>query len=462
MKKTRIFAILLTLALAVTLLAPGARAIDLAEVSQSVADYHVQSEAALLVNATEDMIYYEQNAYERVYPASITKVMTALLILEAVDRGDMSLDDEVTAGSETWRGVTSDATTQNIQIGETMRLEDLLYCLLLPSANEAANILAQYLSGSVDSFVARMNARATELGCTGTHFANPHGMHDENHYTTCYDLYLIARQAMQNETFRTIVSTESYTVPATNMSEERTFYNSNGLLTSNYYSGYVYENCIGIKTGTTDAAGYCLLAAAEQDGTMLISVVMGADTVVDDAGTHRYQFSESSRLLQWGFDNFSVHDILTTTDPVAEVAVTLGVDVDSVLVGPEGSLQALLPNDVTEEDFTTDIQVVESVEAPVSRGDVLGTLTVYLQDQEYGSVDLVALDDVEQSVFLARKEAIETFIADYWLTGVIALAVILVLIVVLRFTLLRPKRRYGANYTGTRRPRNYKGGRRRR
>src|SRR5699024_3464464 len=131
-------------------------------------------------------------------------------------------------------------------------------------------------------------------------------MHDENHYTTCYDLYLIARQAMQNETFRTIVSTESYTVPATNMSEERTFYNSNGLLTSNYYSGYVYENCIGIKTGTTDAAGYCLLAAAEQDGTMLISVVMGADTVVDDAGTHRYQFSESSRLLQWGFDNFSV------------------------------------------------------------------------------------------------------------------------------------------------------------
>ncbi len=460
MKKIRLFSLLLALALALGALMPAARAIDLAQVSDTVADYEVRARAALLVNATEDMVYYEQNAYERVYPASITKVMTALLILEAVERGDMTLDDIVTAGSDTWLGVTLDATTQNIQIGETMRLEDLLYCLLLPSANEAANILAQYHSGSVSSFVERMNARAAELGCTGTHFVNPHGMHDDDHYTTCYDLYLIARKAMENETFRTIVSTEEYTVPATDGHEERHFYNTNGLLTGNYYSGYVYENCIGIKTGTTDAAGYCLLSAAEQDGTMLISVVMGSETVVDDEGTHRYQFSESSRLLRWGFENFSVHDILTSTDPVAEVPVTLGVDVDSVLVAPADGLQALLPNDVTEESFTVRVETVDSVAAPVAEGDVLGALTVYLGEEPFGSVDLVAQDAVEQSVFLARKQAIETFIANYWLVAAIGLAVLLVLIAVLRLTVLRPKRRYG-NYTGSRRPRNYKGGRRR-
>lgn len=436
---------------------------DLIPVSELLRAKDVQAKAALLVNLDNDTIYYAKNAYQKVYPASITKVMTALLVLEAVDRGDLSLDTMITAGSETWLGVTSDATTQNIQIGETMRLEDLLYCLLLPSANEAANILAQAVSGSVSSFVDLMNSRAVELGCTGTHFVNPHGMHNEDHYTTCHDLYLIAKQAMQNETFRTIVSTDEYTVGPTNMTEEeRHFYSSNGLLSGKMYSGYTMDGCIGIKTGTTDAAGYCLLSAAERDGTTLISVVMGAETVVDADGTHRMQFSESSSLLNWGFQNYSVHPILENGDPVTEVPVTLGVDVDSVLVVPGDTLDALLPNDVTSEAFTTSFEVVDSVEAPVEKGEKLGTLTVSLGDQVYGTVDLVAADAVEQSSFLAKKQAVEEFISAYWLKAVIALAVIVVVIVLVRFLLLRPKRRYGGSYTGSRRPRNYKGGRRRR
>ncbi|MCD7753440.1 MAG: D-alanyl-D-alanine carboxypeptidase [Clostridiales bacterium] len=461
MKRYRILSLFLALVLVFSMATPlSARAEDLSQVSQLVADMEIDANAALLVNMTEDVIYYEQNAYDKVYPASITKVMTALLVLEAVDRGDLSLDTKITAGGETWLDIPSDGSTQNIQIGETMSVEDLLYCLLLPSANEAANILAQAVSGTVSSFVELMNRRATELGCTGTHFANPHGIQDEDHYTTCYDLYLIARAAMSNETFRTIVSTDSYTVPATNMSEERTFSNTNGLLTSKKYSGYVYDSCIGIKTGSTSDAGYCLLAAAEEDGTTLISVVMGAETTVDNDGTHRMQFSESARLLKWGFSNFSYHSILDLDTPVAEVPVTLGVDVDSVLVVPSGTLDALLPNDITADSFTVEYETVDSVEAPVEAGDVLGTLTVYLEGEAYGSVDLVAATSVEQSSFLATKKAIEDFISDNWLKAAIGLGVIVVLVIVLRLTLLRPKRRYG-NYTGTRRPRNYKGSRRR-
>lgn len=462
MKKLRIGSFVLALVMVAALLVPvSARAVDLTEVSQLVQKKSVDAKAALLVNVDEDVIYYEKNAREKVYPASITKVMTALLALEAVERGDLSLDTQVTAGNETWLGIPADGSTANIQIGETMALEDLLYCLLLPSANEAANIIAQELAGSVSSFVDRMNDRAVELGCTSTHFVNPHGIHDEDHYTTCYDLYLIARQAMKNETFRTMVSTDEYTVAPTNQSEERHFYNTNGLLTSKRYSGYVFEGCLGIKTGSTDAAGYCLLSAAERDGTTLISVVMGAETIVDNNGTHRKQFSESASLLKWGFENFSVHPILDSTDPVAEVPVTLGVDVDSVLVVPGDSLEALLPDDVTSESFTTKAEVVETAEAPIEKGQVLGKLTVYLQDEPYGSVDLVALDDVEQSVFLARKKAIEDFISKTWFKAAVGLAVLVVLIVALRLTVFKPKRRYGSNYTGTRRPKNYKGGRRR-
>ena len=462
MKKNRIIIFFLLFALVGSLFAPlTAGAVDLAEVSQLVRQKDVDANAALLVNMTEDTVYYEKNAHDKVYPASITKVMTAILVLEAVDRGDLTLDTQVTASSETWLGIPSDGSTQNIQIGETMTVQDLLYCLLLPSANEAANILAQTVSGRVSSFVDLMNSRAVELGCTGTHFVNPHGIHDENHYTTCYDLYLIARHAMQNETFRTIVSTDEYTVPPTNMSEERHFANTNGLLTNKKYSGYVYDDCIGIKTGSTDAAGYCLLSAAERDGTILISVVMGADTTVDDAGTHRKQFSESSALLKWGFDSFSYHSIMDLTDPVAEVPVTLGVDVDSVLVVPGESIDALLPNDVTSDAFTSTVEVVETVAAPVTKGQKLGTMTVYLQGQPYGSVDLVAVDDVEQSAFLAKKQEIEDFISSTWFKAALIVTAAIILLVILRLTVFRPRRRYGSRYTGSRRQRNYRGGRRR-
>lgn len=464
MKKFRICNLLMAFALVLSMLVP-AGASNLADVSNIVRKKTVDAEAALLANMTHDVVYYEQNARTKVYPASITKVMTALLVVEAIEDGTWTLDTQVTAGSETWLGIPSDGSTANIQIGETMTVENLLYCLMLPSANEAANILAQALSGSVADFVARMNDRAVELGCTMTHFENPHGIHSDNHYTSCYDLYLIACEAMNNEIFRTIVSTDAYTVPATNMSEERSLANTNALLTSKKYSGYVMEDCIGIKTGSTDAAGYCLLSAAERDGNILISVVMGAETTLDRDGTHRKQFSESSSLLEWGFEYFSIHPILESSDPVAEVPVTLGVDVDSVLVVPAESIDALLPEDVHGDAFTTKSEVVESVEAPVEKGQVLGSLTIYLQDQPYGTVDLVAVETVEQDIFLAQLKAIEDFVSNAWFKMAVGLVLLVALIVVLRMTIFQPKRRYGSRYTGARRGsigRSYKGTRRRR
>ncbi len=445
MKKYRFLSLLLLLAL----LLPGS--------ALALEDPAPAATAALLVDADHNVVLYELNAHEKRYPASITKVMTALLTLEAVDRGELALDDMITAPPGIHNGLSADGSTQNIKSGETMSLKDLLYCVLLPSANEACNVLAYVVAGGVDEFVALMNQRAAELGMTDTHFANTHGLHDENHYTTAWDIWLMAHEAMKNSTFREIVSTKEYVVPATNISEERHFYNTNALLTALKYSGYVYQPAIGIKTGSTGEAGLCLVSAAEQDGRTLYCVVLGAELAhQEDNSYKRMNFVESSRLLRWGFDNFSYRTILETSDPVAQIEVTLS-DTDHVLVRPEGTLSALLPNDLDVSEFTQTVTLdAESVEAPVTEGQVLGKITLSYDGEEYGTLDLVALNDVERSELLYRIDRVEKFFAQTWVK-VAAVALILLIIVIIIACTMRGKRRRrrGRSYVGY-------GGRRRR
>ncbi|MBR1780439.1 MAG: D-alanyl-D-alanine carboxypeptidase [Oscillospiraceae bacterium] len=415
----------------------------------------VQSRAALLVDMDTDLVMYEQNAHTKSYPASITKVMTALLVLEAVEDGQLALDQMITAGESAWQGLTEAEVGQKIQIGEEMSLEDLLNCMMVASANEAANILAATVSGSIEAFVDRMNERATELGCEGTHFANPSGMPDDNHYSTAYDLYLIAKEAMTHDRFRTIVSTIEYYVEPTNMTErQRHFFNTNGLLSNKKYAGYYYENCIGIKTGSTTAAGYCLLSAAEKEGQTLICVLLGCENPKDENGEpQRLQFSESTRLLEWGFKNFSVHTILDATDPVAEIPVTLSSECDYVSVIVDGTLEAQLPKDITGNDFDWTTELPDSVEAPISAGQKLGTLTLTLDGEDYGTVDLVAVNDVTRSDLLALREDVLRIIQSWQFRIAVIAVVVVALAVVLRIIYVRHMRRL----YGDRRKRDYRG-----
>lgn len=427
--------------------------------AMALEDPQPQCTAALLVDATYDEVLYEMNAHEKRYPASITKIMTTLLTLEAVDRGELSLDDVITAPQGIYSGLSADSSTANIKSGEQMTLRDLLYCALVASANESCNVLAYAVSGDTETFVALMNRRAAELGMTGTHFSNTHGLHDDDHYTTAWDIWLMASEAMKNETFREIVSTTHYFVPATNISDQREFYNTNGLLTSSYYSGYVYQPAIGIKTGTTGQAGYCLVSAAEQDGRTLYCVVLGAELVKqEDQSYKRMNFVESTRLLKWGFDNFSCRVILEGSDPLDQVEVTLS-DTEHVLVRAEGSIAALLPNDVNAEDFTrTIVKNAECVEAPVAEGQVLGSVTLSYNGADYGSLDLVALNDVERSDLLYYIDRAEKFISQTWFKAAVVIFVLFLLILIIAIRRRRRRRRrrsYSGNYGGY-------GGRRRR
>ena len=431
----------------------------------AVEDPNILAEHVLLMDANHDEVLYEKAADEKAYPASITKVMTALLVFEAIDRGELTLDTVVTPTSAITYDLSADGSSLGIKPGEQMTVNNLLHCMLIASANEACNILAEAVCGDISTFIERMNTRAQELGCTGTHFSNAHGLHQNDHYTTAHDIYLFVKAAMEYKVFREIVDTERYTVPATNLSEERTFYTTNALISNWKYIGYTYSNAIGIKTGHTPEAGQCLVAAAVDGDDYLISVVLGAQVVTRaDGTTDQQSFSETKRLFQWGFDNFERRTILDGQSLMREVKVAYSPDKDYVVVQPAGALEYTLPKDVAEEDFTFTVNLPsEPVEAPIEKGQVLGTVTISYDGREYGTVDLVANASLSRSAWLYRLAVLQNLWSTTWFKIVVLLVAVAIVVLVLRLTLFRRSRRFTGHrrraYRGNRR---YTGGRRRR
>ena len=464
MKKSRLFPLLLAVLLSLTLAAPFASAAGSG--SAILDNMTVQAKAAVLVDPDTDEILYEFNAHEKMYPASITKVMTCLLTLEAVDAGQLTLEQTVTASQAIHTGIGDNASTADIKVGEEIRIIDLLYAALLPSANEACNVMAEAVSGDVASFVERMNQRAAELGMEGTHFANTHGYHDDNHYTTAYDVYLMSREAMKHETFRTIVASLNYTMPATNMHPEERIVRSTNALISNWNKvGYLYQYATGVKTGSTDEAGYCLAASATKEDRNLISVVMGCEREPGTTGSQGFlYFSETIRLFEWGFNNFTRQTMLDDTKrDIPEVAVTLGKDTNYVTLEPQGEVTALLPKDVSAENFTYDYtRNADSVEAPVEKGQQLGTISVSFNGKVYGTLPLVASIAVERDEWLYRLDRLEKFFDQLWVKVLAVVILVLIAFLLLRRLFFRGRRgRYGSSYGGGRRSR-YTGSRRRR
>lgn len=392
----------------------------LGQTAAAVEPPEVTSPYAILVDAEYGEILYEKNAYDRTYPASVTKVMTALVVVDAIEQGLLTLDTMITATQDSQEGLSIYGSTQGVDPGEIMSVKDLLYCLMLASANETGNILAIAVAGDLESFVGKMNAKAAEIGCLDTNFMNSHGLHDENHYTTAYDLYLIFREAMSYDVFAEIVGTPVYTTAATNHEEERQFYNSNGLLSEWYYRGYSYDKCIGGKTGSTPEAGRCLVAAAESNGEYVIAVVLGAAPVIlDDGSTLLPQMSENRALLQHGIDDYDRRIISLGADPVGQVVVTMSDESDTVMVKAQGEIVKTLPVDMDIDLIEADVQLfVDSVEAPVYAGEVMGQVTMSFEGEVYGTLDVVTATDVAHSEILYQKRAAEEFLSEYGTTMV--------------------------------------------
>ena len=419
MKKFRILPLVLALCLALTIFTPAAFALD---------DPDLNAQSALLVDLDSGRVLYAKNADERRAPASLTKVMTVMLVLEAVNQGEIGLDDPVTAQDDCRDGMSDDSSTAGIVPGVTTTVRELLYCALLKSANEACNVLGRYTAGSVSAFVERMNAKAQELGCSDTHFANTNGLTAEDHYTTARDLYKITVAAMNYPLFMEICNTQGYQ-PSTNaINGGEIMYNSNALISSysDYGYQYLYEYASGIKTGYTRAAGYCLISTAERQGIRVLGIVLGCDGWYNAQIEDLYNFIDSKNLYEWCWANFGYNTVLTSADPIGSVHVDMAEGDGMVPVYPQHDVILLVPNDLSTDRVETETMVYpEMLRAPLEAGTVVGEAHVKIDGVDYGAIRLVNNSPVELARTQYMLQRLRAFFSNGWV--IVILIVILVL-----------------------------------
>ena len=451
MKTTRFFALFLALLLVLQLPIPCARAEgdfeseaeeeEAGETVEETPEFDLPPElvckGAILLELNSDSTVYEYNADARLFPASLTKIMTCMLALE---HGNLS--DEVTVDGSLIAGMDEDASTINLVDGETMSLEEMLYAVMVPSANDASIIVANHIAGSVEKFVEMMNQKAQELGCTGTHFVNPDGLHDENHYTTPRDISIITKAALQSETFRTICATSVHELPETNLSAARMVYTTNYFMSTIITPKYYWEKVVGVKTGFTTPAGRCLVALVEEDGYSYLSVVMGCETPMDEDGPVYGSFTESRKLLEYGLNNFTFAAVLSHLSPIAQVPVTSGA-VNSVVVAPVEDVNALLPKNYDASKIQIDCSLTsgESLAAPLKADEVVGTATVTYEGRVVGKTDVRTISAVERNKILATPTKDDPAFLRLVPILVIAVAVILLVISLLNRRKNRRRRR---------------------
>ena len=403
-------------------------------------EYEANCGAALLIELNSGTVIYGKNAEDIMYPASLTKIMTCML---AIEYG--KLDDVITVSETALQGLDEAGSTAGLQPGEQLTLKDVLYCLMLSSANEACNVVAEYISSDVPSFVALMNKTAQELGCKNTHFANPHGLHESDHYTTAMDLSLITRKALGSETFREISGCAEYTVPATNLSEPRNLKTTNYLISTATVADYYYPDAIGIKTGYTSAAGRCVISRAADGNLNLLCVIMNATTDMLEDGSVRYNnFIEARKLFDYGFDNFAYAQVLTRLQPTAQVPVRYGRENKGVVLIPSKDINCVLPKDYDKTQVTTQYQLdTPELEAPLTQGQKVGNISVYYGGQKIGETTIETLTAVEASGTAKAFEESKNFLEEYWwlIAGLVGLIVLLLLVIWLRLVVHRARRR---------------------
>ena len=349
-------------------------------------------ETAILIDAGNGNVLFEKESNKRMYPASTTKVMTALLAFEAIERGEISLTSEIEITSEMIDGLDPTGSTMSLKVGEIVTLENLLKGMLIPSGNDAACSIAAAVGKSIATFVDMMNAKAQELGCVDTHFANPDGLHDDNHYTTAADMAKIARAAMQHYDFRNIVDCVHIKIPPTNMSPERYYINTNGLLSTMRYPNFAYKGATGIKTGFTQKAGNCLVSSVKRDGMEFIGVVYGGKDV---ANSH----NGTINMFNYGFESFTSITPVSSGDMLYDIKVKQSGGSDKLALSAKSSATVIVPKGTNPDDVKLEPKTPDFITAPVNAGDTIGTMSVTLNGQELSSFDLIASTSVKRSFF---------------------------------------------------------------
>ena len=393
-------------------------------------DIGVESEAAIIMEQSTGTILYEKNIHEKEYPASITKVLTALVAIE-----NSEMDEVVTFSPESIYNIEVGSSSIARDVDEQMTMEECLYGLLLESANECAYAIAEHVgdkyNGGYDKFIDMMNEKAAELGCTDSHFCNPHGLPEDEHYVSAYDMALIAQAALEENEFVKIIGTRHYTIPPTNKhTMETNLNNQHGMISSWKTTQYLYDGCMGGKTGYTDLARHTLVTYVRRNGMTLICVILKAE------GSNHY--TDTINLMDYCYDNFSLTqvqqnaDILDQNNGTKDIGA-LGANIDLVKLGDDGAI--ILPNGVDISQASSEVRPKSDPENP----DVVGEIIYTYAGRTVGQADLLFSSDETESYPFAtdEEEPVEDQpyrIIDVWkivkVVAILAAAVLIIIIVV--------------------------------
>ena len=340
----------------------------------------INASAALLIDNRTNKILYSKNENEKLFPASTTKIITAILVIE-----NYSLDEKVTASYDAIMNIPQGYATANIQVGEELTIKQLLDMLLVHSANDAANVLAEYAGGSISSFVAMMNTKINELGLTSTHFTNPYGLQDDNHFSTAHDLAVIMQYCLKNNTFKQLSGQASCAIPATNKSAPRKYASTNELLIAGNinYSPYVISG----KTGFTSKAGGCLVSMAYHNDLELISVILNSND----------RFGDTRKLYNYGYDNYSLKNIVNANDVITSIEIKNASNIPSKLdVLVSETVPVLAKNSDDLKNITPEIALNKNISAPITEGQTLGKVSYTVYGVTY-TTDLIAASNIEEN-----------------------------------------------------------------
>lgn len=399
--------------------------------------FTVSAEAGMLVSLDTGETLYEKNIDKKMYPASLTKIMTVTLMLESPS---FDPNAKVAMNADVDRYITgTGSAVSTLKAGEEITQLDLLYYVLMSSAGDCAYLAAMTYGGTVENFVDMMNEKAAQLGLSGTHYSNPVGLHSEDTYTTVRDVRTLTEYALKNETFATACGSSRYKVAATNMSGERTLSTTNFMLdsTTNYYYSYT----TGVKTGFTNEAGRCLVSTASYNGYNYLCILMKCPT---NTG-RREEFIESKELYRWAFNNFEYKKVADSINPVCEIEVELSFDTDHLPLYIEEGFVTVLPADADTSTIKIEPHpTASSVDAPIKKGDRLGTADIIYAERVIGTVNLVARDNVKQSGLLKVLRSVKRFFSSSGMKIVyclIAAAIIVFIAAVIKMNSGRGKKR---------------------
>lgn len=373
----------------------------------------LNSDYIYLINLDTDTPIFQKNADKKCYPASTTKIMTYIIVTEQIEDLEGTMITIKQSVLDELDGTGSSISGLSEYVDEKLSVLELLNCMMIPSGNDAALVLADYISkGDVPEFIKLMNQKAEELGCKNTHFVNPHGLHDEDHYTTAYDMYKITEYAITTPHFTEITNTQTYYL-SLDTESENPLTTTNNMINENDQEDYYYEYARGIKTGTTDEAGYCLVSTAVKDGIAYLCVAMHSPCY-DDNGDYRDNGAmlDSKALYEWAFENMELQEVVAEQTPVCEVNINYAMDKDTLLLVPEYAYSTMLPKEMSKNDITINSDVPENIDTPITKGTLVGTATIYYKDQELTKVNLVASETIERSQLVYAMTVIKNVVTS--------------------------------------------------